>query len=85
MVLFGERIDGPRAAEIGLAWACYADDELLDAAVAFAARAAEVPKELAAMTIATLREAPWQPDFDAAVATEVGRQARSLGQGWFRT
>ncbi len=37
------------------------------------------------MTVATLREAPWQPDFDAAVATEVGRQARSLGMGWFRT
>src|SRR5690349_12725540 len=85
MLLFGERIDGARAAEIGLAWACHPDDELLDAAVALAARAAEVPKELAAMTIATLREAPWQPDFDAAVATEVGRQARSLGMGWFRT
>ncbi len=85
MVLFGERIDGRRAAEIGLAWACHPDDELLDAAVEFAARAAEVPKELVAMTIATLREAPWQPDFDAAVATEVGRQARSLGMGWFRT
>jgi enoyl-CoA hydratase len=85
MLLFGERIDGPRAAEIGLAWACHPDDELIDAAVAFAARAAEVPKELVAMTIATLREAPWQPDFDAAVATEVGRQARSLGMGWFRT
>ena len=85
MLLFGERIDGPRAAEIGLAWACHPDDELLDAAVALAARAAEAPKELVAMTIATLREAPWQPDFDAAVATEVGRQARSLGMGWFRT
>ena len=52
---------------------------------ALAARAAEVPKELAALTIATLREAPWQPDFEAAVATEVGRQAHSLGMGWFRT
>jgi enoyl-CoA hydratase len=85
MLLFGERIDGPRAAEIGLAWACHPDDELIDAAVALGARAAEAPKELVAMTIATLREAPWQPDFDAAVATEVGRQAHSLGMGWFRT
>jgi enoyl-CoA hydratase len=85
MVLFGARIDGPRAVEIGLAWACHPDDELLDTAVAFAARAAEVPKELGAMTVATLREAPWQPDFDAAVLTEVGRQTRSLGMGWFRT
>ena len=84
MLLFGERLDGARAAEVGLAWACHPDDELLDAAVALAAKAAEVPKELAALTIATLREAPWQPDFDAAVRTEVGRQAHSLGMGWFR-
>jgi enoyl-CoA hydratase len=84
MVLFGERIDGPRAAELGLAWACHPDDALLEVSVAFAARGAAVPKELGAMTLATLREAPWQPDFDAAVATEVGRQAHSLGMGWFR-
>ena len=84
MVVFGERIDGPRAAEIGLAWACHPDDELIERAIAFAARAAEVPKELAATTLATLREAPWQPDFDAAVSTEVGRQAWSMGMGWFR-
>ena len=32
---------------------------------------------------ATLRQAPWQPDFEAAVTTEVARQAWSLGQGWF--
>jgi enoyl-CoA hydratase len=84
MVIFGERIDGPRAAEIGLAWACHPDDELLDRAVAFATRAADVPKELTALTLGTLREAAWQPDFDTAVATEIGRQAWSLGQGWFR-
>jgi hypothetical protein len=32
---------------------------------------------------ATLRQAPWQPDFEAAISTEVTRQAWSLGQGWF--
>ena len=84
MVVFGERIDGPRAAEIGLAWACHPDEELVERAIAFAARAAEVPKELSAAALATLREAPWQPDFDAAVATEVGRQAWSMGKGGFR-
>jgi len=84
MVVFGERIDGPRAAEIGLAWACHPDDEVVERAIAFAARAAEVPKELAAAALATLREAPWQPDFDAAVATEISRQAWSMGMGWFR-
>jgi enoyl-CoA hydratase len=84
MVLFGAPVDGARAAEIGLAWACHPDDELLDQAIAFAARAATVPKELSAAAVATLREAPWQPDFDAAVATEITRQSWSLGQGWFR-
>ena len=84
MVLFGARLDGARAAEVGLAWACHPDDELVDRAVEFAAGAASIPRELSAAAIATLREAPWQPDFDAAVAAEVERQAWSLGQGWFR-
>lgn len=83
MVLFGERLDGARATEVGLAWACYPDDQLVDKAVEFAARAASVPKELSAAAAATLREVPWQEDFDAAVAAEVTRQAWSLSQGWF--
>src|SRR5437870_4627981 len=84
MVVFGERVEGQRAAEIGLAWACHPDDELIERAVALAARAAAVPKELAAATLGTLREAPWQPDFDAAVTAEIGRQTWSMGMGWFR-
>src|SRR5580765_7967038 len=84
MVLFGARLDGARAAEVGLAWACHPDEELVDRAVEFAAGAASVPRELSAAAAATLREAPWQPDFEAAVAAEVERQAWSLGQGWFR-
>jgi enoyl-CoA hydratase len=84
MIVFGERIDGLRAAEIGLAWACHPDAELLDRATELAARAAAVPKELAAAALGTLREAPWQPDFDSAVTTEIGRQTWSMGQGWFR-
>src|SRR3954462_12468782 len=84
MMLFGARLDGARAAEVGLAWACHPDDELVDRAVELAAGAASVPRELSAAAVETLREAPWQPDFDAAVASEVRRQAWSLGQGWFR-
>jgi enoyl-CoA hydratase len=83
MVLLGVGVDGARAAEIGLAWSCHPDDELLDAAVALAAGAARAPIELLARVKATLRGAPWQPDFDAAIATEVAHQAWSLGQGWF--
>jgi enoyl-CoA hydratase len=84
MVLFGQRLDGARAAEVGLAWACHPDDELIDRAVEFASGAASVPRELSAAAVETLREAPWQADFDAAVATEVTRQTWSLAQGFFR-
>ena len=83
IVLFGESIAGPRAAEIGLAWRCLPDDELVDTACTFAGRATRVPRELSARAKATLRQVPWQPDFDAAIATEVTQQAWSLGQGWF--
>jgi enoyl-CoA hydratase len=83
MVLFGAAVDGTRAAEIGLAWACHSDDELTDASVALANGAARVPTALLARAKATLRQAPFQPDFEAALATEVAHQAWSLGQGWF--
>jgi enoyl-CoA hydratase len=83
MVLFGVPIDGPRAVEIGLAWACHPDDELVHAAVELGAGAARAPIALLGRTKATLREAAWQADFEAAIATEVTHQAWSLGQGWF--
>jgi enoyl-CoA hydratase len=83
MVLLGAVVDGARAVEIGLAWSCHPDGELLDAAVALAAGATRAPVELLGRAKATLREMPWQPDFDAAIATEVTHQAWSLGQGWF--
>jgi enoyl-CoA hydratase len=79
MVLYGERLDGERAAAIGLAWRCVPDDELLDTAVAFAARAAEASRELVARTKRTLASLPWQPDFDAAVTTELDVQWWSFG------
>ncbi|MBA2326824.1 MAG: enoyl-CoA hydratase [Actinobacteria bacterium] len=84
MVLFGERVDGARAAELGLAWRCVEDDQLLDDAVALAERAAEAPRDLAVKVKATLRQAPWQPDFDAAVQLELERQLWSFEQGFFR-
>ena len=63
IVLFGEPIDGDRAAEIGLAWRCVPDAELVTAARELAARAARVPKPLLAATKQTLAQVPWQPDF----------------------
>ena len=82
LALFGVPVDGRRAAEVGLAWACLADAELLDAARALAARAAEVPRDLLRAVKTSLREAPGELDFDAAVATELERQAESVGRGW---
>lgn len=83
MVLFGQALDGRRAAETGLAWSVHPDPELIEAAVALAARAASTPKELTARAKQTLRRAPWQPDFDEAVALEVEHQSWSLTKPWF--
>ena len=85
MVLFGATVDGPRAAEIGLAWACHPDDELIERADRVRGRRrGGAQGAQRGWPVATLREAPWQPDFDAAVAVEITRQSWSLGQGWFR-
>lgn len=83
ITLFGNALSGDDAVRRGLAWSCHPDTELLDAAVAFAARAAEVPKPLMARTKHTLRASPWQPDFESAVATELEHQTWSFSQGWF--
>jgi enoyl-CoA hydratase len=80
LALFGDRIDGARAAEIGLAWKCVKDKALLDEAIAFAARAADVPRELSRDIKTTLREAAWMPDFESSVAVELERQRRSFQQ-----
>ena len=78
VALFGERVDAARAVEIGLAWRCVPDDALLEEAVALASRVAELPRDLARAIKASLREVPWQPDFAAAVQTELERQKRSF-------
>jgi enoyl-CoA hydratase len=82
MVLFADRVDGRRAVEIGLAWRCVADNAVVDDAVALAARAADAPPELLRSVKATLREMPWQPDFESAVMLELERQRASFEQGW---
>jgi enoyl-CoA hydratase len=82
MVVFGERIEGRRAAELGLAWRCVPDGELLDAAVGLATRAASAPRDLLRAVKASLVEAPWRPDFASAVAMELDRQQESFRRGW---
>ena len=84
MTLFGERLDAGDAVARGLAWSEHSDDELIDAAVTLGEGAARVPRELAARIKATLRQAPWQADFAAAVDWEVEHQTWSFAQGWFK-
>ena len=85
ITLFGHPLVGDAAVRWGLAWSSHPDADLVDEAVAFAQRAAEVPKPLMARTKQTLRASPWQPDFDAAIATELEHQTWSFTQGWFGT
>jgi enoyl-CoA hydratase len=78
MDLFGERLDGARAAAVGLAWECVADDALIERALALATRAAEVPRELAVRTKATIRHTAGLDAHDAAMRFELVHQVWSL-------
>jgi len=83
MVLGGEAPGGERAAEIGLAWTCVDEAELLDEATRIAGRAADLPRELARKVKASLRETQRLGSLDEAVALELERQRWSLEQGFF--
>ena len=83
MVLFGEAVDGARAAEIGLAWRCVDDNDLLAEATALAARAASFPRELTERTKATIQQLQGIDGSDDAVAHELEPQAWSMDQPSF--
>ncbi|MBK5288485.1 MAG: enoyl-CoA hydratase [Acidimicrobiia bacterium] len=78
MNLFGARIDGRRAAEVGLAWECVADDALLPRSIEMATRAGEVARELSVRTKATLRHTPTIAEHDTAMRFELEHQVWSL-------
>jgi enoyl-CoA hydratase len=80
MDLFGERLDGARAAAVGLAWECVDDDALLERALALAGRAAEVPRALALRTKATIRHTAALAAHDEAMRFELEHQVWSLRQ-----
>lgn len=84
MVLFGDVIDGARAAEIGLAWRCLPDAELLTTAHQFASRAAHAPRDLAQRTKATILSLAGVDTSEAAVAHELDPQVWSMGQPAFQ-
>ena len=78
LVLFGEVVDGQQAAEIGLAWKCLPDDELLAAAHAMAAKAAAGPAEVVRSMKATILGNDAITTSEDAVSAELGPQLASL-------
>lgn len=84
MVLFGDRLDGRRAAEVGLAWRCVADSELLDASFQLAKGACAAPNALMARTKETLSRLGTAATADEAVELELEPQAWSAAQPEFQ-
>ncbi len=84
MVLFGEVLSGARAADIGLAWKCVPDADLLPECIAMASRAAGYPPRLTRITkhgLAGLHTITTSPD---AVEHEVGPQVASMSSPEFQ-
>jgi enoyl-CoA hydratase len=75
MALFGERIDGERAADIGLAWAAVDDADVEPTAVELAGRAGADP-ELARRTAASLRTVLGPPPLPWPAALELERASQ---------
>jgi len=83
VTLFGDVLKGPDAERCGLAWRSYADDELLDAAVAFATKVADAPRPLVERVKQSLRDAPHHASHAAAVDYELEPQLWSVQQPFF--
>lgn len=75
LALFGERIDGRRAVELGLAWRAVATEEVLPVALELAAVPAADP-ELARRTARSLRLVAGPPALPWAAALEAERSAQ---------
>jgi enoyl-CoA hydratase len=84
MVLFSEVLDGARAAEVGLAWKCVPDDELLTAAEALAVKAASAPRELLLRTKETIHRTQTIATGADAVDNELDTQVWSMDQPAFQ-
>lgn len=84
MVLFGEKLSGRQAAEAGLAWKCLSDDELLGAAIGYAATAAAAPKGLVAKTKTTFAQLGTVQLSQDAVDLETTPQFWALQQPEFK-
>lgn len=82
MTLFGQPVDGPRAAEIGLAWTCVPDGDLRAASVEFCARVVAAPPLLVREIKDTLRTA--HPEHGDATEFELRRQLASIERPEYR-
>jgi len=87
LALFGERIDGERAAALGLAWVAVDDDDVEGTALELAGRAAADP-ELARRTARSLRSElgppalPWSAGLELERASQMWSMRRKeLGDG----
>lgn len=78
--LFGEQIDGRRAAEIGLAWRAVPDDEVEPAAALLATHAAQDP-ELVRAAVASLRREVGPPPLSWPEALELEKAAQLWSMG----
>lgn len=83
MVLFSEVIRGPQAKEVGLAWDCVADDQIVLRSQELAAKAAAAPKELVARTKASLNASYTIDNSQDSVNLEVDPQVWSMAQQEF--
>ncbi|HEY3670806.1 MAG TPA: enoyl-CoA hydratase-related protein [Acidimicrobiia bacterium] len=84
LVIFGESLTGEEAARVGLAWKCVDDDELLDAAIALARRAADRPRELVGRAKSVLEASPSLATWDEALELEFTHQEWSMDQPAFQ-
>ncbi len=84
MVLFGEVLDGPRAKEVGLAWNCVPNEDLLATAMVMAERAAGFPAKLQRTTKTAMTKLPLVDDSPSAVEHEVKPQVASMASPEFQ-
>jgi enoyl-CoA hydratase len=83
LVLCGDVLTGEEAAATGLAWRCVPTDELEQAALRLAQRAAGRSRPLVIRTKQSLRAIAWSADGDAAAALELEAQQWSVEQPEF--
>jgi enoyl-CoA hydratase len=83
LVLCGDRLDGSEAVAQGLAWRCVPGDQLLDAALDLARRAAGRDAELVRRTKASLRASAAVGDAQEAIEIELAAQEWSVSRPGF--